>query len=87
MGFAVAFFPLIVAVFALRRAGAAKSYALPAAEFYGRRRLLPHYWRKRPFFRADREAGIIEQLLTSPHSLIAVAFGKAAAHWLIPAHL
>lgn len=76
------FFPLIVAVFALATGGRGEVLRIAGGGILWTAAAFAALLAQEAVFRADREAGIIEQLLTSPHSLIAVAFGKAAAHWL-----
>ena len=82
MGFAVAFFPPDCGGFCFGDGRAQRSLTHCRRRNFMDGGGFAALLAQEAVFRADREAGIIEQLLTSPHSLIAVAFGKAAAHWL-----
>ena len=71
------FFPLIVAVFALATGGRSEVLRIAGGGILWTAAAFAALLAQEAVFRADREAGIIEQLLTSPHSLIAVALWQS----------
>lgn len=75
------FFAASVAVFAIALGGGAGILAKAAPGVLWSITLFAALLAQEGIFAADNDDGFAEQILTSPHSLTAMVFAKAMAHW------
>ncbi len=76
------FFPLVVVIFALATGGDVGVLRVAGGGMMWTAAAFAALLAQESVFRADRDEGIVEQMLLNPQPLIIIAFGKAVAHWL-----